>query len=386
MSSGATETHQGRARLVLHFDVNKTILMSDDASGRTIDQTLNSLLTECTWGIADLSKPRSQRRLEDWVVCHATPATHPPQQGALSLGEYLEDHTEISKATQRSVKRAFTDAGCVGERFRPHLRELDAQMRLGDTEAAKARAQGLSYLAEGLWHIVPSFFRLVEHLAEQDVPFCLLLRTFGTDISNVCDEFNLFCSGLHPAYSPSRKLDGTDPRSKDLRIHLPQCSGRMLRTGDSAADIHMAHLQTDTLQIASGAHKVYAVMMEWFREGEGGTLSAAVQDHFQWWADQGESDTSGKLLLVETQTPQPDVAAATATTDVGSRNVHVFFDDNIERNRAHIVDVRDERTFLPVPFAQARGRHLRRVDPYSAIMDREYFIREVQDVMALHGL
>jgi hypothetical protein len=64
----------------------------------------------------------------------------------------------------------------------------------------------------------------------------------------------------------------------------------------------------------------------------------------------------------------------------------VFFDDNIERDRAHIVDVRDCHTYAPVPFAQAAGRFLRRVEPFQAIMDREYFVREVQEVLRLHNL
>ena len=39
-----------KARLVLHFDINKTILMSDKAQDASTDQMINVLLCECAWG------------------------------------------------------------------------------------------------------------------------------------------------------------------------------------------------------------------------------------------------------------------------------------------------------------------------------------------------
>ena len=39
-----------KARLVLHFDINKTILMSDKAQAANTDFMVNVLLSECAWG------------------------------------------------------------------------------------------------------------------------------------------------------------------------------------------------------------------------------------------------------------------------------------------------------------------------------------------------
>ena len=39
-----------RARLILHFDINKTILMSDKAQDASTDHMVNVLLCECAWG------------------------------------------------------------------------------------------------------------------------------------------------------------------------------------------------------------------------------------------------------------------------------------------------------------------------------------------------
>ena len=37
-------------RLVLNFDINKTIIMSDAAQGSDLDAMINSLLGDCAWG------------------------------------------------------------------------------------------------------------------------------------------------------------------------------------------------------------------------------------------------------------------------------------------------------------------------------------------------
>ena len=39
-----------KARLILHFDINKTLLMSDKAQGANTDHIVNVLLSECVWG------------------------------------------------------------------------------------------------------------------------------------------------------------------------------------------------------------------------------------------------------------------------------------------------------------------------------------------------
>ena len=39
-----------KARLVLHFDINKTVLMADRAQGASSACVINMLLSECAWG------------------------------------------------------------------------------------------------------------------------------------------------------------------------------------------------------------------------------------------------------------------------------------------------------------------------------------------------
>eukprot|EP01046_Picozoa_sp_COSAG06_P023303 COSAG06_NODE_1844_length_8232_cov_8.488872_2_plen_90_part_00 len=53
---------------------------------------------------------------------------------------------------------------------------------------------------------------------------------------------------------------------------------------------------------------------------------------------------------------------------------HIFFDDNIERTYAHIVDCRDAASGEAVPFEISAGLYLVRAEPVLAIQERSYFI------------
>lgn len=43
-------TPSSRPHLILHFDVNKTILISDAAKGANQADMINMLISECAWG------------------------------------------------------------------------------------------------------------------------------------------------------------------------------------------------------------------------------------------------------------------------------------------------------------------------------------------------
>lgn len=85
------------------------------------------------------------------------------------------------------------------------------------------------------------------------------------------------------------------------------------------------------------------------------------------------SETSGKLFLVD--------SAKKILNEGDIEYIEIFFDDNIERDYAHIVDVRDSKTFLPIPFEICNKKYLRRAEPYDIINDIEYFIKEIHDVL-----
>ena len=143
------------------------------------------------------------------------------------------------------------------------------------------------------------------------------------------------------------------------------------------------------------------------------TYTAAIQDDYAYWSSHKESDVSGKLFFV---TPNTSCQAVDVDckTDVNSNSnsygitnnnntnnnnnnnsnicltedevlsdrVEIFFDDNIERDRAHIVDVRCALTFKPLPFSVTKDVYMAKVEPYFAITDEKYFIDLLHDVIS----
>lgn len=105
------------------------------------------------------------------------------------------------------------------------------------------------------------------------------------------------------------------------------------------------------------------------------------------------SDDSGKLFLIDTSTSTdghgPDAHKGSSVTDSSSSIsktpstplIQIFFDDNIERDRAHIVDARDAHTFAPIPFSITENVFMKKVEPYFAITDPDYYVKLVEDMV-----
>lgn len=47
------ESTASKPRLILHFDLNKTVVPSDIAGGKSLEDVLNNVVAECAWGIID---------------------------------------------------------------------------------------------------------------------------------------------------------------------------------------------------------------------------------------------------------------------------------------------------------------------------------------------
>lgn len=79
---------------------------------------------------------------------------------------------------------------------------------------------------EGLYHLIPGFFRTLMYLKKQKQEFAVVFRTFGHDLKNAVFEFDKFSRGEHPCFNgrngmPSVKFDGAK-NSKDFRFVKPE--------------------------------------------------------------------------------------------------------------------------------------------------------------------
>eukprot|EP00597_Dinobryon_sp_UTEXLB2267_P004380 CAMPEP_0170075336 /NCGR_PEP_ID=MMETSP0019_2-20121128/12491_1 /TAXON_ID=98059 /ORGANISM="Dinobryon sp., Strain UTEXLB2267" /LENGTH=297 /DNA_ID=CAMNT_0010286239 /DNA_START=140 /DNA_END=1030 /DNA_ORIENTATION=- len=270
----------------------------------------------------------------------------------VTFGKFVEDFLPLEKQEQRQLKRHFTDPGNAGFGYKPVLESLRQALRFDpsqfDLQSDTLKGTIYDLLKDGNYHILPSFFKMLATLCERGTDFRLLLRTFGSDTANVVAEFNAFCQGIHPLFNKFYR-----PSHRKLELRMPAFSARVVRSGPLSQDVYLAHVTSDqTVQVVSESSNIYThIMHNWFglptttedvdpQATQPGTYSAAIQDDFQWWASQDERDDSGKLLLIN-----PDWERQQGI-------LQVFFDDNIETDRAHIVDVRHAITFEPIQEVQ----------------------------------
>eukprot|EP00123_Amoebidium_parasiticum_P020601 comp5338_c0_seq1/m.1323 comp5338_c0_seq1/g.1323 ORF comp5338_c0_seq1/g.1323 comp5338_c0_seq1/m.1323 type:complete len:465 (-) comp5338_c0_seq1:145-1539(-) len=354
--------------LVLHFDINKTIIMEDPAGKKTTEDVINDILASACWGTVGETEGKGLV----WSACVETPSVNPPHSDKKKLVSYKTFvdqillpypplQPDLTPQQQRSINRlvkdkrtelvsAFTNPGQPGERYRKNWFELSKSLKRDGSA--------------GYHYVLPSFFRLLLHLVDRAVPFRLVFRTFGDDLKSVIAELNRFCTGEHPDYPgvslPQLKVDPDGSVGSLFRSKEATC----LVMGTTEKPPSLAHgmefYHTHGLPIHVGYGAIYEELCRLW----GHTQCMGLTDYYEWWAANNEHGYAGKLFLVNPE-------------DTNYRQV--FFDDNIETDGGlrNIVDVRNPRTEEPLPLATSLEHYLVRVEPFEAIPNPDYFIDQL---------
>lgn len=355
--------------IVLHMDINRTIIQTDPAGGKTLDDVLNSNVAARVFG-------RNNAGTFEVTGSGFDSVESPP--GAMTYGDFVdavvqipsemtsgsaEEKREIWKgvsASRRRLLHSFTHSTSVGAEFAHHV---DVQRdALAET------------LARGM-HIVPSFFNLVNRLSDLEWPFVLIFRTFGNDITKVLDEWNTFLQGDHLVRPSGPILAG-------MRDRVPQC-GALFRCEQGMAIAWNRNvavpppppgvdaavlLPEEYLRSVEGGnahavsfHQLYDELMSKTQQG-GGVLG--LIDYYHYWSQHAEHRSAGKCFPVDTSPEAP---------------FQVFFDDNIFiGDPSSIVDLRCATSGLPLSI-DLEDNYCCHVLPYFAITDGDYFWNETID-------
>eukprot|EP00439_Symbiodinium_sp_Y106_P020047 s3172_g2.t1 len=348
-----------QSHLVLHFDVNKTIVMLDTIQNIPPGDVLNGILSECAWG-----------RQVEGANGDVTPAD---SEELLSYLEYLElslpGKAKDMKKKREQIWKKFTEPGEPGEALRPFYEQLQ------DALKGEGRMVGTKM-------VIPAFFELVSQLASQGRSFSVVFRTFGSDLPVVQEEFNAFCAGLHPKY-PDVRLDGSKPGFPDLRM-VPENTGSWYRDAKQTSLVWGSTTLEEDLKAAGGdldqfladpanaqlrSSTGFETVMKDLTAKTSKPCALGLRDYFPYWHQGGQHGPFGKPLLVDTR---------------DHHRHHIFFHDNIllDDLDTKIVDVRDKtgREIWPV---YAQRYYLCRAEPLLAILDDSYYVRKVEQYEAL---
>lgn len=228
--------------------------------------------------------------------------------------------------------------------------------------------------------LLPAFIHFLLRL-QADYPagrFALQFRTFGDDLPRVAREFNALCAGQHPLF-PGQRLgsDGVGGPLVDHSLDLEkdaECFGSMYRDAQGPVLVlgtfDGPSSRADLARYQERGHRVLGSVEEihaFVRQKQASTRSTlAIRDYWPWWRENLEDGSAGKLVMVDDEA------------------LTIVVDDNIEKKRSHIVDLRFARTGSPVPFAEgvARG-HLVRAEPFLALTQPQtYFWSSVLQSVA----
>ncbi|XP_035513305.1 uncharacterized protein si:dkey-32e6.3 [Morone saxatilis] len=264
-----------RKKLVLHVDLNNTILVSDAVTGQGTVAALDYFLTTVTWG------KMSKHGQWEWLC--DSPSLLPPCSDAVSY------YSQFGRVP------GFTSA--AGRRFRGVLDEHLNLLRWpegvkGDRELAVKGENGQLY-----YWILPSFFQLLKDLEQEGREFAILFRTFGNDLPRVLRAvYRALNEGAHPLF----------PDLPDLKLRVNMTAGK-IRCSKRGIVLSRAEDRVTTHDGERGLYQYLSSV-----QGLGG-----FQDHFDWWASNTFSIRGGKPLWV----------------DPFDQNVqHIFIDDNIRQN------------------------------------------------------
>jgi len=421
-ADAAASSAETLPHLVIHFDVNETIMIGDPAGGDTYDDCCHKVIAKVAY-VKPNPAPAASRagRWSDYVWHDGSsldpllrePGAAPPP--LLFAWQRLEGTTPVYsvKELKKPFAKCFAAPGSPGEIYAAEFTRLRDALRWPADAAPDARLS-----QDGFHTFLPAFFHTLSELSRSGRPFSIVLRTFGTDLPHVAQAINAFADGEHPLWR-GQKLPQLRLEEEDLWEGRYQAGSGVFTLSRGAATAAASAAATVTgggggagccleteLEVeaelrggggpcasstgsggSAGNAKVASrarAKRGPARGGGGGSLAGGevavgsatvgsvhgVGDHYDYWKAAGYSPSAGKPLFWTLD----DTATHT-----------LFFDDNIHNDaNDSIVAVRARRDgaspFAPLSGESTRRLHgalLRKVPTVLPILDRGWFLQEL---------
>jgi hypothetical protein len=388
--------------LLLHFDVNKTVIQSDSIQSKGVEEGIREGIAELFWG--------TTRKRPDgtsaWEWSGGSPSCTPPTDDILSAGTTLINYAQYCKEVcpnkdeRKEAVKLFTLVGDtpVRSEMEKLLKLTLKKMQLNPEVrySKEAEAAGINSRV-GTYNMFPTLFHLVATLQRSGRTFGLLFRSFGADHEKIQTEWNAFCELKHPIFSRLIEdlgpMDGSSPNIPDRRIHglhtlYRDSAGPCLILDtftngpkDATWDAWARGKPKPKVDTRNGRHFITnslkaktvdgtANIQKWMKAHLLAQGTAAIKDDWAWWQFNGEQSYAGKLLTV-----------------IGGKKPtqQIFFDDNIDHNDVRIVDCRDAGGSV-IPHAKSLAKLCVKVNPVEAMLDNDYFFRKLLFAQGDRGL
>lgn len=345
-----------KRKLVLHFDVNKTIVPVDSATGETVEAALNIYLSGMAWG---------KDREGVWHSSRHEPSSLPLDANDVSFYKFEEKRLLPQKSNDRAALRyhltSFTDRP-QGTTFKPYLNTLldtlKWKMPYDETLHKEMTVPGTK--SNRFHFILPSFYALLNHLVQEERDFTVIFRTYGSDAKGVLRSIKAAIGSQMPfCHNLDALLEGF---TEDVPI---------LRRGDGFGMFrYLSEIEDSCEKPEPELDENVKNDNDMYSYFTGLKGISAIRDDCEDWYKHGFDPTRGKPLWID----QSD-----------HMTQHIFFDDNIRPGNADsIVNVRvrdssgDFRNVLKEEEYKYVNRNIVPVVFSEAILDNEYYIKKLR--------
>ena len=375
-----------KPKLVIHLDINGTIMPADPIKSKHVDTMLNIHLSKQAFV---RRRPGEDSRVDEvlwWTGAPFTKGEKPPLLPQFRYTCHIHEHYEEEEANPTRSKYPIQDAvwledfndvcesdecddftakhspGCV---YEPELQDLLSSLEWKHPEADSSVTEALTLsMKDGrrMSMFVPAFLKLLqylfEHRAEQD--YVLVIRTFGSDIPRLIPAFNLIANGQHPDV----------PQAGCIKE--PHAFGQLARNEESSGEFT---LELDSLTCPGSKEVIVSndKIIKYFEGLDSGSV-VMVCDDFSTWKAHNFDPVFGKPVFVDLQSIP--------------HTRHFLFDDNVNMNPKDSIaavwlkDSSESSCFRPVPLSSVRGKALigtvlLQASLYFAIKHENEFVEEL---------
>jgi len=437
--AGSNQSLHGDERMVIHFDINETILIGDRAGGDTVEDCLNKVLAKsafvkvttseettistCTktimpsqwWDGREIDQKDSKNKARpssSQVLSSSTPTP-------LYVGwDWPKNTCPYYRTKFKDVSKRFLHGH--GYMYQSLYEEMKRRLSLdygSFTTNSPIKRNPIPPKDHPFHYMLHSFFHTLDQLFQDKAtaPPIIVLRTFGDDLEDIAEAISDFAQGKHPLFPhvceprlilthdclfrgrwrwTSEDGDGSSHLSTDISLRTSPDSREAVydlypyKNDKSMAGITYSK-QNDGRRVASGDDEVLSIIEN--------CSICGIQDDYQWWSSNQFAPSSGKPVW---KLESCQGISKNKLQQITQRPYyhHLIFDDNIHNDPNDcIVGVRQRRRVIQgdgnskhrkysnvfqslsgSDTINLHGKHLFRVPTIAAILDNEWFLKHIK--------
>jgi hypothetical protein len=365
--------------MVLHFDINETILVGDEAGGDTREDSLNKILAKSAFVRKPVADADADGSSHEETSLSCLEPTHWWNGEPICDNENDYNNLLEKSNTPPLYTGWHWPEGCCpyyrtsfksrSQTFIQHHGALYKDIYDEMNRRLQPTATG-SNTPIILSHMLPAFFETISALSKQKFatgqPYTLVFRTMGTDLPEIAEAVTAFARGQHPEYPDFEDLDLVLTPDKLVQGRWAELPDNNNDDGNNDSTRYVFQLWKEKSLVASGDAQVLEFLHS--------HTVCGIQDDYAFWKSQGFAPWAGKPVWIPRDTNYH----------------HVLMDDNIHNlPNDSIASARVERqtkdgigkifqTLSGPEILEKQGLYLIRVPTVEPILNPNWFLERIE--------